>query len=302
MNRKRIGLALRATDNDYQQRLRADALTVAAELGFEIEVVAAQNDSNRQQQQITKLVEGPKGPELAAVLVSAVRDDVLGDVARLATKAGIGWVVLHREAPYLAALRDEFPTLPTFAVTPDQEQIGRIQGQQVKALLGDAGHVLTVTGPLQTSSAQKRLDGLRAVLGSGTFTITVLESNWSSEGARMALEKWLAEQPKGTRPSIVASQNDEMALGARQALRDGSIKLDDAALEKVPITGVDGSPSFGQRLVREKRIIATVDVPSTAGPALQALARSRDTGERPAALMVLPISSYPELTALSPRP
>src|SRR5262245_10531442 len=109
MSRKRVALSLRATDNDYQQRLRADAMAVAGKLGFEVEVVAAQNDAGKQQQQITRLIEGAHGPELAAVLVSAVRDDVLADAARAAARAGIGWVVLHREAPYLASVRDEFP-------------------------------------------------------------------------------------------------------------------------------------------------------------------------------------------------
>src|SRR5262245_15561863 len=129
MRRSSIALFLRSLDNDYQQRLRDDALAVAGWLGFTVKVFAAQNDSARQCTQIADVLADPSAGDLAAVLVSAVRDDVLDDLAHKAGQAGVGWVLLNREAPYLEGLRNEFPALPVFGVTPDQTEIGRIQAK-----------------------------------------------------------------------------------------------------------------------------------------------------------------------------
>jgi hypothetical protein len=66
----------------------------------------------------------------------------------------------------------------------------------------------------------------------------------------------------------------------------------------VPVTGCDGSPRFGQRLVREGRLASTVAISSGAGPALDWIRRARDGGPRPPAHIVIPAVSYPLLDDL----
>jgi ABC-type sugar transport system substrate-binding protein len=300
MRRSSIALFLRSLDNDYQQRLRDDALAVAGWLGFTVKVMAAQNDSAKQCAQIAEVLRGTDVGDLAAVLVSAVRDDVLDDLAHAAGKVGVGWVLLNREAPYLEVLRNQFPTLPVFGVTPDQSEIGRIQAKQVKALLPHGGTILCVTGPAKTSSSQRRLEGLKAELSS-LYAVVTLEADWTSEGARLGVERWLGLDGAADRlPGLVCAQNDEMALGARQALRDAASRWNQPAVAELPITGCDGSPALGQRLVRQKRLWATVALPSAAGPALEWLARWNDGADRPPVHVMLPVSSFPELSALTP--
>lgn len=295
----RIGLFLRSLDNDYQQRLRDDAIAASGRLGFKVEVFAAQNDSARQIAQINKALSRPDATDLAAVLVSPVRDDVLADVARTTSRAGVSWVLLNREAEYVDTLREEFHALPIFGVTPDQIQIGRIQGQQMKVLLKQGGTVVYVTGPANTSSARRRLEGMRAEIEGTSLAVTQVEADWSSEGARMAVERWLESQdPNGSTPALFCAQNDEMALGVRQALRDAATRRNRPEMAALPITGCDGSPTFGQRLIREKRLLATVALPSAAGPALEWIARVRDGAQRPPGVVVLPVLSLPELTEL----
>jgi ABC-type sugar transport system substrate-binding protein len=300
MRRSSIALFLRSLDNDYQQRLRDDALAVAGWLGFTVTVMAAQNDSARQCAQIKEALAGGSTTDLAAVLVSAVRDDVLGELAHDAGVAGVGWVLLNREAAYLEGLRNEFPALPVFGVTPDQTEIGRIQAKQVKVLLPQGGAILCITGPAKTSSSQRRLDGLKDELPA-PYVVTTLEGDWTSEGARLGIER-LLEAPGAADhlPALVCAQNDEMALGARQALRDAASRWNRPAVAELPITGCDGSPALGQRLVRQKRLWATVALPSAAGPALEWLARWKDGADRPPVHVTLPVTSFPELSALTP--
>ena len=96
---------------------------------------------------------------------------------------------------------------------------------------------------------------------------------------------------------MVCAQNDEMALGARQALRDVASRRDLPQLAALPIIGCDGSAALGQRMVLQRRLWATVMVPSAAGPAVQWLARARDGGGEPPEHLTLSVSSFPELAA-----
>ena len=54
MRRRGIALFLRSLDNDYQQRLRDDALAAAKRAGFNVTLYAAQNDGARQVAQIAR--------------------------------------------------------------------------------------------------------------------------------------------------------------------------------------------------------------------------------------------------------
>jgi ABC-type sugar transport system substrate-binding protein len=300
MAREVIGLFLRSLENDYQQRLRDDALAAAAHLGFRVNVVSAHNDPAQQSAQVAKAIAEDK--DLAAVLVSPVFDESLGDVARAAGQAGIGWALLNREASYLERLRADFPKLPIFSATPDQVEIGRLQGRQAKAVLPKGGHVLYILGPTNTSSAKRRLEGMQEEMAGGNWQLTLLDGDWTSEGARLVTDRWL-EGPGQSLPApgIVAAQNDDMALGARQALRDAGSRRADDTFSEVAVTGCDGSPGFGKRLVREKRLLATIEVPSASGPAMQWIARARAGAESPPAVVMLPVTSVPALHEIKAR-
>ena len=291
-----IGLFLRSTDNDYQQRLKEVGQREAKRQGFDIVVDSAQNDPNKQIEQIRAAIKNAEKTKLAGILVSTVRDENLPPVIREAAEAGIEWALLN-EGSFIDEIHDEFPGRAIFAVTSDQKEIGRIHGRQVRALAGDKGKVLTVTGPISTIMGQQRLAGLKEVLGDD-FSIVELNGDWTSERARMAVEKWADELAPGAElPIMFVAQNDEMALGVRQALRDASSKKD-LPLAAASITGCDGSQTFGQRLVKEGRIKATVIMPPSAGAAVEWISRFRTKGESPPVRVAQPVASFPALSSL----
>ena len=184
---------------------------------------------------------------------------------------------LLNEGSFIDEIHARYPSRAIFAVTSDQTEIGRIHGRQVRTLVGDKGRVLTVTGPLSTVMAQKRLAGLKEILGAD-FTVIELNADWTSERARMAVERWSEKLAAGAElPDMFVAHNDEMALGIRQALRDASSKKD-LPLATANITGCDGSQTFGQRLVKEGRLKATVIMPPSSGAALEWIARARTHG------------------------
>jgi ABC-type sugar transport system substrate-binding protein len=292
--------------NDYQERLKEDALKRAKHLGFDVEVHMADNDAGRQLSQIKTAIERRASSGLTAMLVHPVSDNALAAAGRAAVLAGLDWVLLNRSADYLEGLRAEFPTQVIFTVLPDQTEIGRIQGHQVRALAGRGSRVLCVTGRVDTWSARLRLAGLKEAVGAAN-PIDDVDGSWTSEGARRAIDNWLdiednrhgAGDPDGERSiGAFVAQNDDMALGTRQAIREAMTRWN-LALGAVPIIGCDGSPRFGQRLVREHRIACTVAVSSAAGPALDWLRRARSGDERPPTQVLIPVTSFPALDELS---
>jgi ABC-type sugar transport system substrate-binding protein len=291
-----IGLFLRSNDNDYQQRLKEIGLREAKRQGLDIVVESAQNDPNRQVEQIRAAIKNAQATKLLAILASSVRDDVLPEVVREAAEAGLDWALLN-EGTFIDELRGQYPNRAIFAVTPDQTEIGRIHGRQARALAGNSGKVLCVTGPLNTVSAQRRLDGLKEVLA-GDFSLIELNADWTSERARMAVERWAGELASGAElPGVFVAHNDEMALGVRQALRDAASQKD-LPLATAHITGCDGSQTFGQRLVREGRLKATVIMPPASGAAIEWIARMRTKSELPPVRVIQPVTSFPAISGL----
>ena len=291
-----IALFLRSTDNDYQRELREIGQQEAKQHGFEMLVESAQFDSGRQVEQIRAAIKNASASKLAAILVSGVHDEELRPVAHEAAEAGVEWALLN-EGAFIDDVRAQYPDRAIFAVTSDQTEIGRIHARQVRTLLGGSGRVMCVTGHLRNLSAVQRLAGLRQGLEGG-FEIVELNADWTSEGARIAVADWASGiASQGDMPGMFVAHNYEMALGVRQALRDIDSQHG-LPVGGAPITGCDGSPTFGQRLVSEGRLKATVIMPPGSGVAIEWIARVRKGGERPPIRVLLPVTSFPALASL----
>jgi ribose transport system substrate-binding protein len=293
-----IGLFLRSADNGYQRQLRASAIREAKRRGFELVIQLAQFDANQQAAQIREAIKNAAATKMIAILVSGVRDADLIPVAFEAAGAGLEWALLN-DAPYVEEVRRQHPNRAIFTAAGDQTEIGRVQAQQVRALLGAEGRVLCVTGNLRNSEAHLRLAGLKQGLAP-SFDVIEINADWTSEGARRAVEAWAAGlNRKEDVPGAFVAQNDEMALGVRQALRDIDSQRD-WPVGGLPILGCDGSDDFGQRLVREGRLRGTVVMTPGSGPAIEWVARARTDGALPPEHVVLPVTSFPALSQLKP--
>jgi ribose transport system substrate-binding protein len=293
-----IGLFLRSADNAYQRQLRTAGVREAKRRGFELVIQLAQFDASQQATQIREAIKNAAATKMVAILVSGVRDADLIPVAHEAADAGLEWALLN-DAPYLEEVRRQHPNRAIFAAAGDQTEIGRVQAQQVRSLLNDQRRVLCVTGNLRNSEAHLRLAGLKEGL-TPSFDVVEINADWTSEGARRAVEAWATGlKSKDDVPGAFVAQNDEMALGVRQALRDLDSQRD-WPVGGFPILGCDGADDFGQRLVREGRLRGTVVMTPGSGPAIEWVARARANGDLPPAHVVLPVTSFPALSQLKP--
>jgi ABC-type sugar transport system substrate-binding protein len=291
----KLVVALLDEGQEFQRLQAEDARARAAESGVTVDVVFAENSAIYQIQQLYKVIQVPAEQRPHAILVETVAGGGLERVARAAVRAGIGWVLMNRKVPYIVGLRDENPGVPIMTVSTDQLEIGRIQGQQVRALApGGSRDVVYVQGPSDTSAAQERLQGAREALEGSGIDLKVVDGQWTEGSGEQALERWLRLKrfEKETHIDVVSCQNDAMAVGARRALAAVAPEL-----ARIPFTGVDGLEDA--RLVRKGELTATVIVPSNTGPAVRHVAEALRHGTAlPGQLLLAPVS-FPEIATLA---
>jgi ribose transport system substrate-binding protein len=296
MNNLNVVVALTTRDNDYQAEQSASAAEVASRLGIKISIVFAENDAVNQSQQLVKIIQD-KVQRPDAILVEPVGTP-MPQVAKAAVAAGIGWGILNREADYIAELRRS-GGVPVFAVSPDQEEVGRIQGKQLAALTKE-GNVLYIEGPSTSSAANLRSKGLLSIKPAGV-TLKMLKGDWSERSANHAVQAWLGlSTSRELQIHAVVCQNDAMAIGARKALLDQS-ETDRERWLHTPFTGCDGVTKTGQEWVRSGQLRATVVIPPMAGLALEMLAKAVSTGAMPAERTLCAPRSFPTIAEITAK-
>jgi ABC-type sugar transport system substrate-binding protein len=292
----KVVLSLLSDQQEFQLMQAEAARESAARAGLELEALFADNNSVVQVHQLFRHIHAPEGARPRAIIVETVAGEGLERVARNATSAGIGWLLLNRAVGYLDALRQERSELPIASVSVDNLEVGRIQGRQLRALLPKGGRVLYLQGPADTSAAKERLAGAQKALESGGIELRVLNGDWTEEGAERTLNTWLRlKTTEGQAPVAVCAQNDAMAVGARRALLAHRPDW-----KGILFTGCDGLPNGGLRHVQTGELTATIVTPLPAGAAVTLVARAI-AGERVAPELRLPPRSHPGEDELARR-
>lgn len=298
MKKPTIVLSLTTRDNDYQIEQANAAQDAAGRLGVELHIVDALNDASNQSQQLLKFVQAPTDQRPSAIIFEPV-GTALAQVARAAATAGVGWVVLNREVDYLADLRRSF-AVPLFAISTNHEEVGRLQGRQMGALLPAGGTALYIQGPSGSDAAQQRANGMTETKPQ-SIQIRAMKAQWTEASAYQAVSSWLRLAiAKDLGIGLVAAQDDSMALGARKAFEEQSGPNRDRWLS-LPFIGCDGMPATGQAWVRRGLLAATVVIPPNAGVAVEMVIKALQAGSQPPERTMTAPTSYPPLNTLAPK-
>jgi len=293
-------LSLITRDNDFQQEQAASAEEAARRLGVGVQVLWAENDSVQQSQQVLKYVQCSKESQPAGILLEPVGGTALPQVARAAVAAGIGWVVLNREVDYVTELRRTYH-VPVFQIASDNEEIGRIQGRQLAALLPNGGSALYIQGPAESYAAKQRTIGMYESKPENIHVKT-MRGNWTETSAHKAVHSWLRlSTSQQLEIGVIAAQNDVMAIGARKAFQELRPEEGRERWLKLPFTGCDGVPKTGQAWVKDGSLAATVIAPPLAGQALEILVRALQSGTVPPERTLIAPRSFPAPEALGTR-
>lgn len=215
-----VTLSLSTLNNPFFVDVRDGAQEAADELGIDLTVVDAQNDSTAQTDQIASAVSsGTSG-----LLINAVDSDAAAAAVAPA---------LSGDVPVIGVDRTVNGAEITSLVSSDNVAGGSQAADALAAAIGEEGKVIVLQGQPGTSASRDRgagfTEGIAAYPG-----IEVVAMQTANFDRAQALD--VATNLLQANPDVVGvfAENDEMALGAIQAL--GARAGDD-----VHVVGFDGT-------------------------------------------------------------
>lgn len=229
-----IGASIARFDDNWLTVMRNAMVDHAAGLsGVEMQVEDATDDVGKQLNQIQNFV----AAGVDAIIVNPVDTDATVAMTKAAADAGIPLVYVNREPVNV----NELPDNQAFVASNEIES-GTLSAFEVcKALraAGKAGgaNVVVMMGQLSNQAAVQRTKDVHDVVGMDmcSFMNIVEEqtANWSRVEAQDLMTNWMSA---GTEFDAVLANNDEMAIGAIQAMKAAG--LDMAA---IVVGGVDAT-------------------------------------------------------------
>ncbi len=227
------------TFQTYINKAATDYVTANADLS--ITQVDAQEDVIKQQDLINTFI----AQGVDALIVVPVDTSAMAPITKAAQDAKIPICYVNRN-PYAAG------TLPEGVYYVGSQEIvaGQLQMEFVGEKIGGKGNVAILMGKLDNEGAIKRTEGNEDVIAKKYPDIKVLAKetgNWQRDQGMSITENWLTAY--GDKLNAILANNDEMALGAVEALK--------AAGKKIPVVGVDAIPD-AKAAVKSGALDATV--------------------------------------------
>jgi inositol transport system substrate-binding protein len=201
----------------------------ATQPGVELVMVDSKEDVATQLGQVENFV----AQNVDAIIVIAANTDAADPMTKAAQDAGIPLVYVNR-------LPSNLPEGISY-VGSESIQAGIMQAEWIAEQLGGKGNVVIMNGDLAQEAAQKRTEGEKQVFAKFPDIKIIREDtgNWSRDQGLALMENWLAS---GDQIDAVASNNDEMAIGAIQAIEAAG------KLGEIIVGGVDASPDALQEM------------------------------------------------------
>lgn len=224
----KIGVSMAVFDDNFLTTLRNGIQSAAADKGVDVQIEDAKNEVGTQLNQIQNFI----ASGVDAIIVNPVDTDATISISDDAKAAGIPLIYVNRQPVNV----DLLPDNQAF-VASDEKVSGTLQTQEVCKLLGGKGNVVVMMGELTNQAALQRTQDIHDVIAtpecSGIKVVEQQTANWSRTLGSDLMTNWISA---GVQFDAVISNNDEMAIGAIQAL-----KADGRAMDKVIVAGIDAT-------------------------------------------------------------
>jgi inositol transport system substrate-binding protein len=240
-NRPLIVASLHNLSEPFFIAVRRELESEAAKLDVEISVVDGQSNSAKQTADVeAAIASGANGIILAPTNVNA-----LAPAVESVIKAGIPIVTVDR--------RVDNTSVSVPHVGADNVGGGRSMAQWVIEHFPNGARIVLISGQPGSSSAIDRTQGIQAAFKSAgpQYKIVAEQSaNWQREQGLTVTQNVLTSL--GTQiPEVILCEDDDMALGALEALRTSGIS-------SVKVLGFNATPEALAR-VRDGQLAATVE-------------------------------------------
>lgn len=208
----KIGVSMALFDDNFLTVLRNGMMEQAKGMdGVELQVEDAQNDVAKQQSQIQNFI----ASKVDAIIVNPVDTDATAAMSKLAADAKIPLVYVNRQPVNV----DSLPDGQAF-VASDETVAGTLEAKEVCRLLGGKGNAVIMMGELSNQAARMRTQSAKDVLKTdeckGISVVEEQTANWQRTQGSDLVTNWLSS---GIEFNAVIANNDEMAIGALQALK-----------------------------------------------------------------------------------
>lgn len=230
-----VGVSMALFDDNFLTVLRNGMLDYARTLpDVTLQIEDAQNDVGKQLNQIQNFIAGG----VDAIVVNPVDTDATVAMTQAAQQANIPLVFVNRQPANL----NDLPENQAF-VASDEKESGTLETREVCRLLTEAGkdkdgaNILVLMGELSNQAARQRTEDIHEVIATPECSfMKIIEEqtgNWSRTQGTDLMTNWLSA---GITFDALVSNNDEMAIGAIQALKAAGVDMKD-----VVVAGIDAT-------------------------------------------------------------
>ncbi len=224
--RHKVTVSLGRTDDTFLT-IMAEAVkgAAAAHTDLDVEMLDAKNDLATQISHVKKAIEG--GSKVIVLL--SVDEDSSADVVKLTQKANVPLVFLNKLPPM-----DRFEGKVAIVASNDLVA-GRLQMRMLSDKIGGGGDIGILRGVDGHPAARDRTIGVKEIVAaqSGLKIVREVTCEWQRDKAASVVSGWFSE---GLNITAIAANNDQMALGAIDALKARGMTPG-----QVAVGGVDGT-------------------------------------------------------------
>ncbi|WP_370239281.1 substrate-binding domain-containing protein [Neptunomonas phycophila] len=224
-----LGVSVPLFDDRWLTILRNAMQAHAQNSDIELVFMNAENQVDIQFSHVKAFI----ADEVDGLIVIPVNTDATVQISDDASKAVTPLVFLNR----MPINVDSLPSLQR-VVLPDEQESGELQANQVCKVLGGQGAIGIITGDISSASALMRTKDIHDVISIRPCNRLILRaeegSDWTRDGGYQVMKDWLKS---GVELDGVIANNDEMALGAIQALKEEKVPM-----ESIVVAGIDATP------------------------------------------------------------
>ena len=226
---EKIGVSMDKFDDNFLTVLRNGMADYAKTLpGVSVQIEDAKDDVSKQLSQVQNFIANG----VTAIIVNPVDTSATAAITKAATDAGVPLVYVNREPVDV----DKLGPKAAFVASNEAES-GTLETKEICKLLGGKGNILVIEGQLSNQAAVQRTKDIHEVIATpeckGMKIIAEQTAEWDRTKAQNLMTNWLS---KGLKFDAVISNNDEMAVGALQAMKAAGVDT-----KKAIVGGVDAT-------------------------------------------------------------
>lgn len=199
----KIGFSISTLNNPFFVTLSEGAKANAQEQGAEISIVDAQDDASKQASDVEDLIQ--QGVDL--ILINPVDSSAVGSAVESANAAGIPVITVDRTADTGEVVSH---------IASDNVAGGVLAGEYLLELVGEGAKTAMLEGVAGSSAARDRGEGFLKAVDGKVDLVSSLTANFDRGEGLTVMENMLQANPE---IQAVFAQNDEMALGALEAIQ-----------------------------------------------------------------------------------